>query len=98
MARKYLERIHFVHLRSTQPDPSTGNFIEATHLTGRGYVPRLVEFFEKEGAPQLPFRVDHGRCMLGDEKRGYNPGYSFFGRMHALAEVMGMISMVHKNE
>lgn len=28
-------------------------------------------------------RVDHGRTMLGDEKEGYNPGYSFYGRMFA---------------
>jgi len=97
MARRYLDRIHFVHLRSTEPDPGTGNFIEAGHLTGRGHVPQLVELFEKEGAPDLPFRVDHGRCMLGDENMEHNPGYPFFGRMHALAEVMGMISMVHKN-
>lgn len=39
-------------------------------------------------------RVDHGRTMLGDEKEGYNPGYSFHGRMLALAQVEGMMTAV----
>lgn len=34
-------------------------------------------------------RVDHGRTMFGDEKLGYNPGYSFHGRMLALAGTSG---------
>ena len=42
-------------------------------------------------------RVDHGRTMLGDEKEGYNPGYSFCGRMFALAQVEGMMAAV-RNE
>ena len=39
-------------------------------------------------------RVDHGRMMLGDEDKGYNPGYSFYGRMLALAQVEGMMTVV----
>ena len=39
-------------------------------------------------------RVDHGRMMLGDEDEGYNPGYSFHGRMLALALVEGMMAVV----
>ena len=39
-------------------------------------------------------RVDHGRTMLGDEKMGYNAGYSFHGRMLALGQVEGMMSVV----
>ena len=39
-------------------------------------------------------RVDHGRMMLGVEKLGYTPGYSFHGRMLALAQVEGMMSVV----
>ena len=39
-------------------------------------------------------RVDHGRTMLGDEDKGYNAGYSFHGRMLALAQVEGMMAVV----
>jgi mannonate dehydratase len=39
-------------------------------------------------------RVDHGRMMLGDEDKGYNAGYSFHGRMFALAQVEGMMAVV----
>ena len=39
-------------------------------------------------------RIDHGRMMLGDEDKGYNPGYSFYGRMLALAQVEGMMTVV----
>ena len=53
----------------------------------------LVRIFEKQD-PTLPFRVDHGKTMLGDEKVGYNPGYSFHGRMLALGQVEGMMAAV----
>ena len=43
-----------------------------------------------EGA--LPFRVDHGRTMLGDDARGYNAGYSFVGRMFAMAQMQGVLA------
>ena len=70
-----------------------GNFIESSHLTGRGHLIDLIRIFEKEN-PNLPMRVDHGRMMLGDEDKGYNPGYSFHGRMLALAQVEGMMAVV----
>ena len=41
-------------------------------------------------------RVDHGRLMLGDGEKGYNPGYSFLGRMFALAQVEGMMAVARK--
>ena len=62
-------------------------------LTGRGHLIDLIRIFEKEN-PELPMRVDHGRMMLGDEDKGYNPGYSFHGRMLALAQVEGMMAVV----
>ncbi|NDV64714.1 mannonate dehydratase [Bacteroides sp. 224] len=92
MARKFANRIHFVHLRSTDVCKN-GDFIEASHLEGRGHLIELVRIFEKEN-PELPMRVDHGRLMLGDEDKGYNPGYSFHGRMFALAQVEGMMAAV----
>ena len=92
LAKKFAKRTHFVHLRSTAAMPG-GNFIESSHLTGRGHLVDLIRIFENEN-PGLPMRVDHGRMMLGDEDKGYNPGYSFHGRMLALAQVEGMMAVV----
>lgn len=92
LAKKFAKRTHFVHLRSTAAMQS-GNFIESSHLTGRGHLIDLIRIFENEN-PGLPMRVDHGRMMLGDEDKGYNPGYSFHGRMLALAQVEGMMAVV----
>ena len=92
LAKKFAKRTHFVHLRSTAAMQG-GNFIESSHLTGRGHLIDLIRIFEKEN-PGLPMRVDHGRMMLGDEDKGYNAGYSFHGRMLALAQVEGMMAVV----
>mgnify|MGYP002320412401 CR=1 FL=1 len=92
LAKKFAKRTHFVHLRSTAAMQG-GNFIESPHLTGRGHLIDLIRIFENEN-PGLPMRVDHGRMMLGDEDKGYNPGYSFHGRMLALAQVEGMMAVV----
>ncbi|EFS30127.2 mannonate dehydratase [Bacteroides sp. D2] len=92
LAKKFAKRTHFVHLRSTAAMQG-GNFIESSHLTGRGHLIDLIRIFENEN-PGLPTRVDHGRMMLGDEDKGYNPGYSFHGRMLALAQVEGMMAVV----
>ena len=92
LAKKFAKRTHFVHLRSTAAMQG-GNFIESSHLTGRGHLIDLIRIFENEN-PGLPMRVDHGRMMLGDEDKGYNPGYYFHGRMLALAQVEGMMAVV----
>lgn len=92
LARKFAKRTHFVHLRSTDAMPD-GDFIESTHLTGRGHLLELIRIFEKEN-PGLPMRVDHARMMLGDEEMGYNAGYSFHGRMLALGQVEGLMAAV----
>ncbi len=92
LARRFAQRTHFVHLRSTDVLPD-GNFIEASHLGGRAHLIELIRIFEKE-RPDVPMRVDHGRLMLDDAEKGYNPGYSFHGRMLALAQVEGMMAVV----
>ena len=43
-------------------------------------------------------RVDHGKTMLGDEERGYNAGYSFLGRMYALAQIQGVVATLKKSD
>lgn len=93
LARMFAHRTHFVHLRSTNAFPN-GNFIEASHLGGRAHIIELIRIFEKE-RPGVPMRVDHGRMMLGDTDKGYNPGYSFHGCMMALAQIEGMMAVVN---
>lgn len=95
MARKFASRTRFVHLRSCDVLPG-GNFVEASHTAGRAHLVELIRIFERQD-PSLPMRVDHGKTMLGDEACGYNPGYSFHGRMLALGQVDGMIAAV-RNE
>ena len=94
LARKYASRTKFVHLRSTDVLPG-GNFKEASHLAGRAGIIDLVRTFQKEN-PSLPMRVDHAPLMLGDEKMGYNAGYSFHGRMLALGQMEGVMAVVNR--
>ena len=96
MAAKFAKRTHFVHLRSTEV-AENGNFMEASHLEGRGHLVELVRIFEKQN-PGLPMRVDHGKLMLDDAEKGYNPGYSFLGRMYALAQVSGILAAVNNSK
>lgn len=92
LARAFASRTRFVHLRSTDI-LSGGDFVEASHLEGRGHLIDLVRIFEKQDA-SLPMRVDHGKLMLDDAGKGYNPGYSFYGRMFAMAQMQGVIAVV----
>ena len=93
MAREFAPRTHFVHMRSCDLLPG-GDFVEAPHVGGKVNLVELVKIFEGTGR-NLPMRVDHGKTMLGDEKVGYNPGYTFHGRMLALGQVEGMMAAVN---
>lgn len=94
LAKKYAKRTWFVHLRSTNVFPN-GDFKEASHLGGRADIISLVRAFETQN-PGLPMRVDHAPLMLGDEKMGYNAGYSFHGRMFALGQMEGVMAVVDR--
>lgn len=93
LARRFADKTHFLHLRSTEVY-ADGNFLEAPHDQGRGYLVELIRIFE-ELHPGLPMRVDHGKLMLDDVQKNYNPGYSFTGRMYALAQISGMLAVVN---
>lgn len=92
LAQKYAHRTKFVHLRSTNVFEN-GDFIEAHHLGGRGKLIEVIKIFEKENS-DLPMRVDHGRLLTDDIDKGYNPGYSFLGRMLALGQIEGVMAAV----
>lgn len=91
LATKYADRTHFVHARICNVLPD-GDFKESTHLD-----PRLIDVINtfETRRPGVPMRVDHAPLMLGDDKMGYNAGYSFHGRMLALGMVSGIMAAVN---
>lgn len=90
LAEKFADRTHFAHIRICCVEPN-GNFKESSHLDPR--LIKIVRTFEDKN-PLIPMRVDHAPLMLGDEKMGYNPGYSFHGRMLALGMVSGIMATI----
>ena len=91
LAEKFADRTHFAHIRICCVEPN-GNFKESSHLDPR--LIRILRTFEDKN-PSIPMRVDHAPLMLGDEKMGYNPGYSFHGRMLALGMVSGIMATIN---
>ena len=93
-AKKYASRTHFVHARICTVMPG-GDFRESSHLD-----PRLIDVIRtfETVRPDVPMRVDHAPLMLGDDKMGYNAGYSFHGRMLALGMVSGIMATIKQEK
>jgi mannonate dehydratase len=100
MARRFADRIHFVHLRTTKREKGR-SFHEAEHLSGDvDLVPVVRAILQEEDRRraaglenwEIPFRPDHGHQILDDLHKVTNPGYSAIGRLKGLAEIRGIIA------
>ena len=105
MASKYIDRIHFTHLRNVSRDPD-GSFYESEHLDGDLDMIAIIQALLKaENAsradPSKPsheifMRPDHGHLLAFEENSKVNPGYSYLGRLKGMAELRGVIQTIER--
>jgi mannonate dehydratase len=99
MVRRFVHRIWFAHLRSTQRETDGDSFFEAAHLEGDADLVDIVVVLVQEAHRRctegdmraLPFRPDHGQQLLNDPDRRAQAGYPAIGRLRGLAELRGVI-------
>jgi mannonate dehydratase len=101
IARRFADRIHFVHLRNVTRDDDglPCSFFEDEHLEGGTDMVAVIAALlseekrrKAEGREdhQIPMRPDHGQEILDDLLRGAQPGYPAIGRLKGLAELRGI--------
>ena len=97
---KFKKNIHFIHLRNVVMEKDKKSFYESNHLNGDINFVKLIKMIIKEEKRRkniseknykIPMRPDHGHCLLDDQQKKFNPGYSVIGRMMGLSELRGII-------
>ena len=98
MFKRFADRVHFLHLRSTKI-LDNGDFYEAEHLDENVNLAAVMKVIIEEQIRRkdsgrldynIAIRPDHGHKMLDDFDRKSNPGYPLIGRMKGLAELSGL--------
>ena len=96
----FKKNIHFIHLRNVKIEKDKKSFYESNHLNGDINFVKLIRMIIKEEKKRrnvneknfnIPMRPDHGHCLLDDQQKKFNPGYSVIGRMMGLSELRGII-------
>ena len=101
IAKRFADRIHFVHLRNVTRDTDTVpcSFFEDEHLEGGTDMVAVIAALLAEekrrldaglSDHQIPMRPDHGQEILDDVTRCAQPGYPAIGRLKGLAELRGI--------
>jgi mannonate dehydratase len=88
---KYSDKVYFLHLRSVKHEDNR-NFYEANHLEGDADLISIIAQISKmqqQQQRQIPMRPDHG-AMISESDKAMYPGYSYIGRLKALAEIRGV--------
>ena len=97
---KFKKNMHFIHLRNVVTEKDKKSFYESNHLNGDINFVKLIKMIIKEEKRRkniseknykIPMRPDHGHCLLDDQQKKFNPGYSVIGRMMGLSELRGII-------
>ncbi len=100
---KFKEKINFIHLRNVKIEKDKKSFYESNHLDGDINFVKLIKMIINEEKRRkknnlknfsIPMRPDHGHCLLDDQKKKFNPGYSVIGRMMGLSELRGIIKSI----
>lgn len=98
MADKLAGRINFAHLRNVSRDDHF-NFHEDLFFEGDIDMHSIMQTLVKENLSRyksdpdfcgIPVRPDHGPRILGDFEMDTYPGYSLYGRMKNLSEIIGL--------
>ncbi|PWQ96421.1 mannonate dehydratase [Leucothrix arctica] len=105
MASKYIDRIHFTHLRNVRRNPD-GSFHEAEHLDGDLDMIAIVQSLisaelaskadDSKKDHEIYMRPDHGHLLAFEENSKVNPGYSYLGRLKGMAELRGVIQTIER--
>ena len=103
MFNHFKDKIHFIHLRNITIEKDNISFIESDHLEGDINFVKIINMILNEEKIrknniedyEIPMRPDHGHCLLDDQHKKLNPGYSCIGRMKGLAEIRGIIKSIN---